>query len=38
MILKEPIFGAYTELYAGLSSDISLANNGAFGTYTTVRF
>ncbi|KAJ5500465.1 Glucose/ribitol dehydrogenase [Penicillium expansum] len=30
MILKEPIFGAYTELYAGLSSDISLANNGAF--------
>ncbi|PVH75389.1 NAD(P)-binding protein [Cadophora sp. DSE1049] len=30
MILKEPIYGAYTELYAALSPDISLANNGAF--------
>ncbi|KXH24972.1 hypothetical protein CSAL01_12386 [Colletotrichum salicis] len=29
-LLYETKFGAYTELYAGLSSDISLANNGAY--------
>jgi retinol dehydrogenase-12 len=30
-ILKEPIFGAYTELYGGLSEDIKMENNGTFG-------
>jgi retinol dehydrogenase-12 len=29
--LKEPIYGAYTELYAGISTDITQENNGAFG-------
>ncbi|CAG8958340.1 hypothetical protein HYFRA_00011016 [Hymenoscyphus fraxineus] len=29
-ILKEPVFGAYTELYGGLSSDITMENNGTF--------
>jgi len=28
--LHEPIYGAYTELYAGLSPDISLKNTGAW--------
>ena len=26
----DPIYGAYTELYGGLSPDISLENNGAW--------
>ena len=30
LVLKEPIFGAYTELYGGLSSDITPANNGSW--------
>jgi retinol dehydrogenase 12 len=34
LFLKDPIWGAYTELYGGLSSDISLENNGAFSEYT----
>jgi hypothetical protein len=29
--LKGPIFGAYTELYGGLSEDIKMENNGTFG-------
>ncbi|GKT66215.1 short-chain dehydrogenase [Colletotrichum tofieldiae] len=29
-VLHEPKFGGYTELYAGLSPDISLENNGAY--------
>ncbi|KAG9236436.1 hypothetical protein BJ875DRAFT_227448 [Amylocarpus encephaloides] len=29
-VLKEPIYGAYTELYAGLSIDITMENQGAF--------
>jgi NAD(P)-dependent dehydrogenase (short-subunit alcohol dehydrogenase family) len=29
-VLHEPRFGAYTELYAGLSTDIGLENNGAY--------
>ncbi|KAE9380172.1 putative oxidoreductase,short chain dehydrogenase [Stipitochalara longipes BDJ] len=29
-VLHEPRFGAYTELYAGLSRDIGLKNNGAY--------
>lgn len=29
-LLHEPKFGGYTELYAGLSPDITLANNGAY--------
>lgn len=29
-VLHEPVFGAYTELYAGLSKDITLENNGAY--------
>ena len=31
--LKEPIWGAYTELYAGLSSDISTKDNGVWSEY-----
>jgi retinol dehydrogenase 12 len=31
LVLKPPIYGAYTELYAGLSTDISLENSGAWG-------
>ncbi|KAK6583361.1 hypothetical protein PZA11_004437 [Diplocarpon coronariae] len=30
MMLHEPIYGAYTELYAGLSTDITTGNNGSF--------
>lgn len=30
LALKPPIYGAFTELYAGLSADISTANNGAW--------
>ncbi|TVY22631.1 putative oxidoreductase [Lachnellula hyalina] len=30
MLLNEPIYGAYTNLYAAFSPDISLANNGAY--------
>jgi retinol dehydrogenase-12 len=30
-VLKEPIYGAYTELYGGLSEDIKMENNGTFG-------
>ncbi|EKD18224.1 uncharacterized protein L3040_007605 [Drepanopeziza brunnea f. sp. 'multigermtubi'] len=30
MLLSDPIFGAYTELFAGLSTDISMKNNGSF--------
>jgi NAD(P)-dependent dehydrogenase (short-subunit alcohol dehydrogenase family) len=29
-VLHEPRFGAYTELHAGLSRDITLENNGAY--------
>ncbi|KAH8171198.1 short chain dehydrogenase domain-containing protein [Sarocladium implicatum] len=29
-MLHPPVFGAYTELYAGWASEISLENNGAF--------
>ncbi|RYP64125.1 hypothetical protein DL771_008905 [Monosporascus sp. 5C6A] len=29
-LLHEPIFGAYTELYAGLSPDITMEHNGAY--------
>jgi len=29
-LLNEPKFGDYTELYAGLSPDITLENNGAY--------
>jgi hypothetical protein len=29
-ILYEPKYGGYTELYAGLSPDIGLENNGAY--------
>lgn len=28
--LKPPIFGAYTELFAGLSKDITMTENGAW--------
>ncbi|TVY51348.1 putative oxidoreductase [Lachnellula cervina] len=30
MLLNEPIYGAYTNLFAAFSPDISLANNGAY--------
>lgn len=30
LVLYHPRFGAYTELYAGLSPDVSLENNGAY--------
>lgn len=30
LILKEPIYGAYTELYAGLSSDVTMEKTGAW--------
>ncbi|EPE24219.1 NAD(P)-binding Rossmann-fold containing protein [Glarea lozoyensis ATCC 20868] len=30
LVLKEPIYGAYTELYGGLSEDIKMENNGTF--------
>jgi retinol dehydrogenase-12 len=30
-VLKKPIFGAYTELYGGLSEEIKMKNNGTFG-------
>ena len=30
LILYDPIFGAYTELYAGLSDDIEMGDNGAY--------
>ncbi|RFU25349.1 hypothetical protein B7463_g10988, partial [Scytalidium lignicola] len=30
MLLSDPIYGAYTNLYAAFSLDISLANNGAY--------
>ena len=29
-VLYNPVFGAYTELYAGLSGDITLVDNGAY--------
>lgn len=32
-VLKEPVFGAYTELYGGLSPEITMENNGTFGKY-----
>lgn len=32
-VLKEPVFGAYTELYGGLSPDITMEHNGTFGKY-----
>lgn len=32
-ILKQPVFGAYTELYGGLSPEITMEHNGAFGKY-----
>ena len=31
--LKEPIWGAYTELYGGLSTDISTKDNGVWSEY-----
>lgn len=31
LLLQEPIFGAYSELFAGLSTDITMKNNGSFG-------
>jgi retinol dehydrogenase-12 len=30
LVLKEPIYGAYTELYGGLSADITPEKNGAW--------
>jgi len=30
LVLKDPIYGAYTELYGGLSSDITISNTGAW--------
>ena len=30
VMLHDAIFGAYTELYAGLSSEITLKNNGSY--------
>lgn len=34
LVLNDPIYGAYTELYAGLSPEISMKNNGAFGKFS----
>ncbi|KAH7391404.1 putative short-chain dehydrogenase [Cadophora sp. MPI-SDFR-AT-0126] len=30
LLLHDPIYGAYTELFAGLSTDITMSNNGDF--------
>lgn len=30
LLLHDPIYGAYTELFAGLSTDIKMSNNGDF--------
>lgn len=30
LLLHEPIYGSYTELYAGISSDITPEQNGAY--------
>lgn len=38
MALHEPIYGAYTELYAGLSTDIGRENNGLFGKYQVISY
>ena len=35
-VLHPPVFGSYTELYAGFSSDITLKNTGCFGTFVTI--
>ena len=37
LILYDPIFGAYTELYAGLSAEITEEQNASFGKLTTKR-
>jgi hypothetical protein len=31
--LKDPIWGAYTELYGGLSTEISTIDNGVWSEY-----
>lgn len=33
LALKDPIYGAYTELYGGLSLDITLATTGAWSKF-----
>ena len=33
LVLHQPIWGAYTELFCGLSDTISVKDNGAFGKY-----
>lgn len=30
-VLHEPIYGAYTEIYAGLSPEINMGRTGAWG-------
>ena len=37
-VLADPIYGAYTELYAGFSDDITMKNNGAMSQYTLIYF
>lgn len=34
LMLYDPIFGAYTELYAGLSAEITEEQNASFGELT----
>lgn len=36
IVLKEPIWGAYTELYAGLSTDITTEDNGVWSKHLQV--
>ena len=31
LLLHDPIYGAYSELFAGLSTDVTTQNNGSFG-------
>ena len=33
LIMHDAIYGAYTELYAGLSKDITAAHSGTYGMY-----
>jgi NAD(P)-dependent dehydrogenase (short-subunit alcohol dehydrogenase family) len=38
LILKDPVYGAYTELFAGLSPAVQLKDNGRFGkSYNPLR-
>ena len=33
-VLKDPVYGAYTELFAGCSRDLKKQDNGRFGTFS----